>query len=203
MKEYHKIQSIFKRDEKNKILMGKWTCPEFEYLADKEWMYTEKVDGTNVRIMFDGEKITFGGKTNQASLPTKLVNQLNEKFSVQQFKECFKDKKVCFYGEGYGSGIQKGQIYRSDQSFVLFDVLLDNWWIRRSDLEDIASKFELEIVPVIGQGTLHNAITLVANGLLSQWGNFPAEGIVARPIIELFDRAGHRIITKIKNRDFC
>ena len=183
--------------------MGKWTCPEFEYLADKEWMYTEKVDGTNVRIMFDGEKITFGGKTNQASLPTKLVNQLNEKFSVQQFKECFKDKKVCFYGEGYGSGIQKGQIYRSDQSFVLFDVLLDNWWIRRSDLEDIASKFELEIVPVIGQGTLHNAITLVANGLLSQWGNFPAEGIVARPIIELFDRAGRRIITKIKNRDFC
>jgi len=36
----------------------------------------------------------------------------------------------------------------------------------------------------------------------SVWGDFQAEGIVARPGVELFDRAGRRIITKLKCRDF-
>jgi hypothetical protein len=37
--------------------------------------------------------------------------------------------------------------------------------------------------------------------LISRWGEFEAEGLVARPEVELFDRAGHRIITKIKAKD--
>jgi hypothetical protein len=32
--------------------------------------------------------------------------------------------------------------------------------------------------------------------------DFQAEGIIARPSVELFSRGGHRIITKIKCRDF-
>lgn len=47
------------------------------------------------------------------------------------------------------------------------------------------------------------AIRLVKNGLFSQWGNFLAEGIVARPAIELTANTGDRIITKIKHRDFA
>ncbi len=53
MNEYHKIQSIYLRDPETKhkrFLIGQWTLPEFEYLADNEWSFTEKVDGTNIRI---------------------------------------------------------------------------------------------------------------------------------------------------------
>jgi hypothetical protein len=39
-------------------------------------------------------------------------------------------------------------------------------------------------------------------GLKSQWGDFEAEGIVARPKVDLFDRGGNRIICKIKGKDF-
>jgi len=39
-------------------------------------------------------------------------------------------------------------------------------------------------------------------GLVSKWGDFEAEGIVARPAVELKTRAGERIITKLKTRDF-
>lgn len=39
-------------------------------------------------------------------------------------------------------------------------------------------------------------------GFNSIWGDFIAEGIVARPAVELKTRNGHRIITKIKHKDF-
>lgn len=29
---------------------------EFDYLKDNTWIFTEKVDGTNIRIMWDGGK---------------------------------------------------------------------------------------------------------------------------------------------------
>lgn len=40
-------------------------------------------------------------------------------------------------------------------------------------------------------------------GFKSQWGDFIAEGIVARPMTELKNRNGSRIITKIKHKDFA
>jgi hypothetical protein len=43
----------------------------------------------------------------------------------------------------------------------------------------------------------------VGCGVKSWWGDFDAEGIVARPQVELFTRAGHRIITKLKCKDFA
>jgi hypothetical protein len=54
MKEYHKIQTVFKRDPSNNyktLLEGEFAIPEFGYLQDNEWVFTEKVDGTNIRVM--------------------------------------------------------------------------------------------------------------------------------------------------------
>ena len=45
-----KIQTVFMRDERNVIVPGEWTLPELAYLADKDWRWTEKVDGTNIRL---------------------------------------------------------------------------------------------------------------------------------------------------------
>ena len=39
-------------------------------------------------------------------------------------------------------------------------------------------------------------------GKQEYWGDFIAEGIVARPKVTLFTRKGERLITKIKHRDF-
>jgi hypothetical protein len=110
----------------------------------------------------------------------------------------------CLYGEGYGARIQKGGgNYRPDQDFVLFDVKVGDWWLQRDAVEDVSGKLSLDIVPIIGRGTLVYMVELVEKGFQSQWGNFQAEGIVARPACELKARNGHRIITKIKTRDFA
>lgn len=52
MEKYQKIQTIYKRDENKKVILGNFSRPEFEYLQNVNWRYTEKVDGTNIRIIF-------------------------------------------------------------------------------------------------------------------------------------------------------
>jgi len=217
MNEYHKIQTVFKRDPETKfktLLEGQWSLPEFEYLADNEWVLTEKVDGTNIRVMVTPVEmpagkihtLSFGGKTDNAQIPAELGNRLIERFnsagSRSMLAEMFPEG-ACLYGEGYGAKIQKGGgNYRSDQDFVLFDVKVGHYWLQRQDVEDVANKLGLDVVPVITTCGLLAAIEMTRIGFKSAWGDFHAEGIVARPKVELKARNGLRIITKIKTRDF-
>ena len=90
MKEYHKIQTIFKRNPLTNyktLLEGDYSIPEFDYLKDNTWVFTEKVDGTNIRVMWDGKAITFGGKSDNAQIPVFLINKLRERFYPKQFAE--------------------------------------------------------------------------------------------------------------------
>ena len=204
MKEYHKIQSVFKRDEKtHKFIMGDYSREEFKFLENNKWVYTEKVDGTNIRIGWDGETVKIGGKTDNAQLHIDLIDELNRLFPVDKFKAIYPETKMTLYGEGYGAGIQKaGKNYRPDKSFVLFDVLINEFWLSRENVSDIAGKLNIPAVPIIGSGTIFEMLDVVKAGIKSQWGDFIAEGIVARPEVELWARNGQRIITKVKHVDF-
>jgi len=211
MNTYQKINTIFKRDmaNKGKLIEGQFSELEIEYIKDNEWVFTEKVDGTNIRIMWDGNEVKYGGKTDNAQLQMDLVENLHKMFDskIELFKETFIPPKeqevaVCFYGEGYGAGIQKGGCYRQEKSFVLFDIKIGHLWLNRENVEDIAEKFGIDIVPIIGSGTIKDMVDMVKKGFNSQWGDFIAEGIVARPKTELRTRRGDRIITKIKYKDF-
>lgn len=142
-------------------------------------------------------------------LPAPLVKKLNDIFlpRAELCSEMFRrsdelETVVCFYGEGYGPKIQTGGKYRSDQSFVLFDIWINGWWLKRPDVESIASQLGIKIVPIIGHGRLTEMIEFVRKGFKSTWGDFEAEGIVARPCVELHSRSGDRIITKLKCKDF-
>jgi hypothetical protein len=208
MKEYNKIYSPFVRDEvTNKLKKGEWSRPEFEYLKDKIWYGTEKIDGTNIRIMWDGESIVIGGKTDNAQLPADLIKNLQDQFMTitqrQKFAEKFADKKVCFYGEGYGPGIQKGGInYRKEKGFILFDVMIDGMWLNHGNVTGIAESFGMDLVPTVVEGTLELLIDFVESKPKSTFGDFEMEGIVARPAFVLLNSRGERMITKIKVKDF-
>jgi len=208
--EYHKIQTVYKRDPDTSyrtLLMGEYSMPEFEYLKDNQWVFTEKVDGTNIRIMYSAEtgKLIYRGKTDRAQIPTFLLEKLDHKFTEETFLSIFDEPtEACLYGEGYGAKIQKGgRNYNPDGvDFVLFDVRVGRWWLKGNAVEEIAEKLGVAIVPVIGVGTLDKMVKMAEDGFVSRWGDFTAEGIVARPSVELQTRSGHRIITKIKHKDF-
>lgn len=228
MEEYHKIQSIFKRDEDtHKFIEDEYSCPEFKYLKDSQWYWTEKVDGTNIRVIYNPtmsdwqeSPLSFAGKTDRAQMPKHLETRLKDIFMPQLhiFEENFPEG-VCLYGEGYGHKIQKGGKYipNNECDFILFDIKIGNWWLKREDIEGIAKMFGIDTVPVLSVDSLSNtiigfplqtAIDFVRKGFLSTVAinhgimDTQAEGLVLKPIVELKARNGERIITKIKTKDF-
>jgi len=204
MRPYPKIETLLNRDPKtHRVMEGAWRLPEFYYLAGNNWYFTEKVDGTNIRVIWDGAKIEFRGRTDKATIPPFLLKKLETLFTTDKMRNVF-DGPACLYGEGYGARIQKrGADYIPDGvDFVLFDVLIGNYWLRRNDLEDVADKLQIKVVPVVGIGSLYDAIETAREGFTSKWGPFTAEGLVVKPLVQLLKRDGSRIIGKIKHRDF-
>jgi len=208
MKTYHKINSLYKRNEKTHKFNNKFSCEEFELLQDCQWSFQEKIDGTNIRVYFDGEHVRFGGRTEKAQIPTSLFARLQDIFTLDKLKESFDyaslKKEIIFFGEGYGNKVQKvGKLYLKDSvDFILFDCLIGYNWQSKDNLESFAERLGIKYVPFVGQGTLSEAIELVKKGFDSKVGNCKAEGLVLRPLYELKDRVGNRIITKIKAVDF-
>lgn len=217
-RDYQKIDTLFKRDEKNIIIPSEFTYPEFEYLKDLVWECTEKIDGTNIHIDLDiinsTPELSYNGRTEAAEIPDHLMKKLKKLLSLDKMLECFKDTiseesqpSISVYGEGFGYKIQKGggNYNSKEPDFILFDVKIGDWWLKRDSLEDIAKKLEIKIVPLVGYMTIQEAIDLVQKGFystISEKKDFLAEGLVLKTPYGLKFRNGNRIITKIKTKDF-
>lgn len=212
MKEYHKIETLYKRDMEGtkKLIEGAFRDPTIEYLKDNRWIGKEKIDGTNIRIYWDGHRVSFNGRTDNAQIPGDLVNLLNIMFCTleaeQIFEEKFGEKEVYLFGEGFGSGIQKvGNRYKSKKDFILFDVEIDGYYLGMDEVRDIAKTFNVDVVKILKEGTLDELVQFVKSNPLSQTAedsSLVIEGLVAVPVVEIKRRDGKRIIVKIKVEDF-
>lgn len=208
MKEYEKIETLYVRDDKTKKLVeGKFRNETVELLKDIDWEFTEKIDGTNIRIYWDGHKVSYYGRTDKAQIPSQLMNRLIELFggdiNEEMFEQKFGDMPVMLIGEGYGAKIQKGGgDYRTDNDFILFDVCINGNYQPRESVKEIANYFNIDVVPTIMIGRLQDGVDYVKSKPKSKIGNADSEGLVARPLKELKDRTGNRIIVKIKVKDF-
>jgi hypothetical protein len=208
MIEYDKIDTLFERDKDTFVVdTSKIKSPVLATIST--WDATEKIDGTNIRVMLDASgAVSFGGRTDNANIPGDLIQNLVRTFQQDKLKDVFwKDgepTEAILFGEGYGPGIQKGGgLYRADKSFILFDVLIGGkWWMDRGALDDIATKLGIDVVPYLGRMTLADIVECVRLPFPSRLGSAMAEGIVARPIETLFDRRGKRVIIKLKTKDF-
>lgn len=210
MIEYHKIETVYERSEgTKKLIEGQFRNKTVEYLADNEWIFTEKIDGTNISVVWDGHKVEFHGRTERADIPKHLLAKLEELFggetNEEMFEQTFGEKNVILYGEGYGAKIQKdGALYRSDVSFILFDVYFpaSGIWLERENIESVANAFGIDVVPIVLKGTIKEAVEYVKAKPKSFIGTADMEGVVGVPAVRLFDGQKNRIIVKVKVRDF-
>ena len=208
MREYHKIETVFNRstDGDKRLIWGDYRNETVEYLANNIWQFTEKIDGTNIRIHWDGHNVEVGGRTDRAQIPKHLMDYLSATFLTPEVEEMFEqtygEKDVILFGEGYGAKIQNGGDYRSDVSFILFDVLIGDNWQSRELVETTAKMFGIDVVPIVLEGTIGDGIDYVMQHNNSTIGNAVMEGVVGRPKVEMKDRLGNRIIVKIKWKDF-
>lgn len=209
MVEYNKIDTVFNRDiyGTKRLIVDSWRNEAVEYLKDSRWQFTEKFDGANIRVIWDGHSISFAGRTDKAIIPQHLLEYLNKTFSTQEveqlFEQVYGDKQVILFGEGYGYKIQNGENYRNDVSFILFDVMIGENYQERQWVEETAVMLGIDVVPIVLEGTIEEAIEFVKTHPKSTVGTAFMEGVVGRPAVELRDRTGKRIIVKIKYSDFC
>lgn len=213
-KKYQKINTVYKRD-----IYGKITdemVDNAKKFGNLIYGGTEKIDGTNIRVEYikDGSitSTKFGGRTNKAQIPKKLLEHLQETFTFERLQSAFGTDNihVILYGEGYGAGIQKGGgLYRKDNAFILFDVdvrMDDGNFIAllQDNVEDIANTMFIPFAPEVFKGTILEAIKFVKDGqssVVSQEYKV-AEGLVLKQEDGLMSRTGKRLMFKVKIRDF-
>ncbi len=179
--------------------------------------------------------VRIAGKTDKAEIPKNLLKHMQEKYTNEKIlaslglkefipvNEWVEHKWVdsdgvapnydaipniyTIYGEGYGDGIQSGAWYiKGGNEFIVFDVKVNDIYLKTDARDEIATKLGAPIVPLIGYFTLDEAIDFVRKGFRSKVAENPdakmAEGLVLRTDLGLRNRMGNRLIVKIKYEDF-
>lgn len=125
------------------------------------------------------------------------------------YEVALEEVPIYIYGEYFGEGIQKcGRRYiEKGNKFVVFDINRQGWWLPKELRDEMCKKLGLETVPFLGVMTLREIEEKVRNGFTTQFTDASdptllEEGIVARPIIQLKDERGNRIIVKVKYCDY-
>ena len=174
-------------------------------------------------------KVRIAGKTDNAQIPKNLLKHMQEKYPNEKVLAALGLKEFIpveewenehnwltyeqipniytIYGEGYGEGIQSGGWYiKGGNEFIVFDVKVNDIYLKTDARDEIATKLGAPIVPFIGYFTLDEAIAFVRKGFRSRVAQNPdakmAEGLVLRTDLGLRNRMGNRLIVKIKYEDF-
>ncbi len=221
-REYPKIETLYDRGPDFNVDTDRLRCPEFGLIC--QWLVTEKVDGTNVRIALhvDGS-VEFGGRTDAAQMPAHLLAYMQATFTPEKMQAAFRREddgtwpEAIVFGEGYGEKIQNGGKYRRGVAVRIFDVLVGEWWLNWTDIQDVAWTLGIKTVPVLDHckwlpaseealsrclpgSSARSVVAEVEGGIVKP--DTEAEGIVARTDPLLFDRRGHRVMWKLKFSDF-
>ena len=204
--QYPKTYNPFKWDN-----LTEWSKEELEYLQNNEFYWTEKVDGTNIRVYWNPstESIDIRGKSDKADLHKDLVANIQALFTIEKLQDLHFYSEVIFYGEGYGPGIQKvGGNYRDDKSFIGFDIFVTSdsnvfggYWLNLQDMYNIFESLSILAVPMVSdKWTLNEVIEFVKTKPNSYLGNrdFQMEGLIGVPKVQLFNRYGERVKVKVK-----
>lgn len=173
--------------------------------------------------------IRIAGKTDNAQIPKNLLKHMQEKYTNEKILGALGLKEFIpvsewksnynwddyskiptiytIYGEGYGEGIQSGGWYiKGGNEFIVFDVKVNDIYLKTEARDEIATKLGAPIVPFKGYFTLDEAIDYVRKGFRSVVAESPevkmAEGLVLRTDLGLRNRMGNRLIVKIKYEDF-
>jgi len=215
MKRYSKIETLFKRGDDGKVTR-EYRLPEFEMIKPESWIFTEKIDGMNIRISLSSTGLDVRGRSDAAQIPEQLMAYIDSKlWDLDRWKDVFPDiisgeagvsalSNVTLFGEGYGPKIQSGGEYAPEQRFVLFDVRVGEWWLNWGDVKDVAGKMGIDHVlecSIINPKFVKESVAYGFPSLFAE-GDRDIEGIVARLDPQLRLRNGSRLMWKLKTKDF-
>ncbi len=135
---YPKTENLFAAvgEGKERRMIRSYRLPEFGQIA--QWLVTEKIDGTNIRLELNGGRsftASVEGRTDAAQLPKNFVSEAigdleQLRFGlIEALNRLIPERSddawaMTIYGEGYGAGIQKGGgSYSPTKKLRIFDVV--------------------------------------------------------------------------------
>ena len=219
--EYHKIQSLYKRNSDGRFIDAAYSTDILALLTETSvpFRWTEKVDGTNIRIqLFPNGSFKVGGRTNNAQIPATLLQHLYSDLDLterQREYNVVQDGPIVIYGEGFGGSIQNmGEIYGPEPQFIVYDIWvqdetnrLGGYWLYPNEVKGITNAFDLPTTHCYGIGPINEAEYMVKHAdyesALTTDKSLPPEGVVGTPVTQLYDRRGQRVIVKMKGRDYA
>jgi len=208
--KYPKIHSLWKRNEFSKrVIEGDYSLAEFESI--KRWTVYEKIDGTNIRLHYKSGDADYKiyGRSDDSSIPRPLEDYLRANIKLDDIITPLEEfggtvKEITIFGEGYGGNIQTaGPFYSDKVGFIIFDVHLNGWWLKRDDYMDVAKYIKMPVVPMIGFMGTQEIVDHVKSYPKSFWADKPyeMEGIVAKSFPLMRFRDGDPIMFKLKAKD--
>ena len=180
--------------------------PWVEHLRGVKFHASEKIDGTSVGIVWDGERISFVGHTVKSEFCPRYLDYLKANFATAEFEsvieEIFSDTPVTIYGEGISKDYNVHYGF-PEGNFIMYDVQNEGGtFYNREPVREIAAKLAL-ITPYEEMMTLDEAIEFVKSRPMSRLDpTKKMEGLVLRAPVEMYTNTGERIICKVKVKDF-
>lgn len=225
--KYPKINTIFTRDKfitvKRKGIIHEGILSEEAFKTIKFWNVSEKIHGENTRIYIDfipgnlePPHVWIGSRNDTdtpninedllADIKTHLTEDaLLRAFTNGSFSTGNCPRHVMIFGEGFGGDIHHGHNYRDSPEFIVFDIVIDNWFLEYNSVADISRKLNLQSVPIINKNMNTDDIvdyvksqpdSIVANK------SHVMEGVVATSSPLLLTRKGYPVRFKLKTKDF-
>ena len=194
--KYSKIINSYKDDF---LIKAMQEVPELE-----KWVVTEKLHGCNFSFLLGEDGVVKHCSRNQVlNMEDKFYNhRILQKYheAIRAIKQFSGAKVIQVYGEYVGPNIQKGINY-GDEDFYGFDIKLDGEYIPFYGVRLYLRKFGIKEVPVLYVGSLKECLEYpneFDSKVLGEKDNI-CEGIVIKPMIPYYTKAGERIILKSKN----
>lgn len=173
-------------------------------LMFRECYALEKIHGTSAHIAWkDGRVRFFSGGEKHDRFVLLFTQDLPAMFAELGHDD------VVIYGEAYG-GKQQGQRHRYGDAirFVAFDVQIGGMWLEVPNAADVCSRMGIEFAHYRLVSTDLASLDAERDAPSEQArrngvaGDQTREGVVLRPLMELTDKRGNRIIAKHKRPEF-
>ena len=225
--KFPKINTLWKRDpeltvKKKGVIMPGYFSEEV-FKSVKYWTATEKIDGENIRIFIDfipgnlNHPTIWIGSRNDTDTPNinkDLIRHINTRLTEDALLRAFTKgsfsigncpRHAMIFGEGFGGDIKHGHNYRDSPEFIIFNVVIDGWFLEYNNVADISRKLNLQSVPIIGKNmSTEDIVDYVKGQPKSIVANKPyiMEGVVATSSPLLLTRKGYPLRFKLKTKDF-
>lgn len=160
MHKYPSIETVWKRDAvTNKLAFRSLRAPEVGLV--NVWTISEKVNGTNIRVVYTLGGVEVRGRTDKAVLPPggeeTVLRCFPSHSDIVRYFEIYRegplseDWSVTFYGELYGPGINGGGIYSMGKRFRCFDLKLgEHLWTDDDEMRRVCKELNVPVVPWVG-----------------------------------------------------